>query len=387
MTSRPQVQVLAVGRVIAPRRDLTPGVVTIAGSRIVEVRQGVARRADLAAPEGILAPGLVDLQVNGAVGVDFLSVGDGTDLEAVRRYLLSTGVTAFLPTLISAPLDRLRTALAWWRRAAAAVEAPRILGVHVEGPFLNPAFKGAHDPRHLRPPDGRLAALLDEVPGLVRMVTLAPELPRADRVIAALRERGCVVSAGHTAATYEQALAAFARGVRVVTHLFNGMRGLHHREPGIAAAALLHPGITVGLIADLVHVHPAVIRLAVRLKGWRRVALVTDAIAAAGLRRRTARLAGARVRITDAPRLADGTLAGSVLGMDQAVRNLVGLGVPLRQAVLMASAVPARVLGRRDLGRIAPGARADLVLFDRWLRAAAVYVGGNRVDDTHVEDR
>jgi len=379
MTSRPQAQVLAAGRVIAPRGDLIPGVVRIAGDRIVEVRRGVARSADLVASEGILAPGLIDLQVNGAAGVDFLSVGDGTDLEGVRRYLLSTGVTAFLPTLISAPLHRLRAALTWWRRAASAVEAPRILGVHVEGPFLNPEFRGAHDPRHLRPPDDRLAALLDDVPGLVRMATLAPELPQAGRVIEALRERGCVVSAGHTAATYQQALAAFARGIRVVTHLFNGMRGLHHREPGIAVAALLHPGITVGLIADLVHVHPAVIRLTVRLKGWRRVALVTDAMAAAGLRRRTARLGGARVRITDAPRLADGTLAGSVLSLDQAVRNLVSLGVPVRQAVLMASAVPARVLGRPDLGRIVPGARADLVLFDRALRVAAVFVGGRRV--------
>ncbi|MDR7465300.1 MAG: amidohydrolase family protein, partial [Armatimonadota bacterium] len=282
MKRHPERLVLAAGRVITPRGDLTPAVVTVVGERIVTVRQGRARRADLSAPEGILAPGLIDLQVNGASGVDFLSVGTGTRLEGVCRYLLSTGVTAFLPTLITTRPPRLRAALAWWRRTAAELQAPRVLGLHLEGPFLHPAFRGAHDPRLLRPPDGGLVRLLDEAPGLVRMVTLAPELPGADRLIEELRRRGCVISAGHTAAAYEQAMLAFARGVHVVTHLFNAMRGLHHREPGLAAAALDHPRVTVGLIADLVHVHPAMVRLAVRLKGWRRVALVTDAIAAAG---------------------------------------------------------------------------------------------------------
>ncbi len=379
MRRHPQGLVVAAGRVITPRGDLTPGVVAIAGERIAAVRRGKARRADLSAPEGILAPGLIDLQINGAAGVDFLSVGEGTRLEGVCRHLLSTGVTSFLPTLITARPPRLRAALAWWRRVAEELRAPRVLGVHLEGPYLHPAFRGAHDPRLLRQPDDDLVSLLDEVPGLVRMVTLAPELPGADRLVEALRRRGCVVSAGHSAASYEQAMRAFGSGIQAVTHLFNAMRGLHHREPGLAAAALDHPGVTAGLIADLVHVHPAMVRMAVRLKGWRHVALVTDAIAAAGRRVRTALLAGRRVRITDAPRLPDGTLAGSVLALDQAVRNLVAMGVPLRQAVLMASAVPARVLRRRDLGRIAPGARADLVLFDRALRVVAVFVGGRRV--------
>lgn len=373
-------RLITAGRVITPFGDLTPGAVEIAAGRIVAVRAGAPADADVSAPDEMLAPGFVDIQINGAAGVDFLSCRTIADLARARRYLASTGVTAFVPTLITSPLPRLREALLRWQRFAAHPGAPRVAGVHLEGPYLNPQFKGAHPRRDLKVPDpSQAAAVLDAVPGLVRLVTLAPELPGADGVIRVLRDRGCVVAAGHTGATYDQAQAAFGSGVTLVTHLFNAMRPVHHRDPGIVVAALQDPQTAVSLIADFVHVHPAMLHLAVRLKGWDRVALITDAIAAAGARGRVTRLGTRTVRVTDVPRLPDGTIAGSVLSIDRAVRHIASLGVPAREAVLMASATPAWVLGRRDLGRIEAGAAADLVVLDQQLRVRAVYAAGERI--------
>jgi N-acetylglucosamine-6-phosphate deacetylase len=373
-------QVITAGRVLTPAGDLVPGTVEIHQGRIASVRKGAASRADLAAPAGILAPGLIDLQVNGAAGVDFLACRTSGELARVKRYLASTGVTTFVPTLISAPPSTLAAALDRWERLSRLPGGPRVAGVHLEGPYLNPQYRGAHPSRYLRPPDReQMATLLDRHPGLIRLVTLAPELPGAAGVIALLRDRGVAVAAGHTGATYDQARAAFAQGVGMVTHLCNAMRPVHHRDPGIVVAALEHDDVVVSLIADFVHVHPAVLRLVAHLKGPRRTALVTDAIAAAGARGKVARLGGRRVRVTNAPRLPDGTIAGSVLALDQAVRNMVAVGYPLREAVAMATATPARVLGQAELGRIAVGGRADLVLFDAGLKVAAVWVGGEKV--------
>lgn len=378
---------IAAAHVIADQGTLSPGVVEVERGRIVSVRRGRPRRG-VQIHRGILAPGLIDLQINGFAGVDFATVRDRGALERVSSVLLATGVTAYLPTLITGPPEQLRGALRWWHDAArdgsgpSARAGPRVLGLHVEGPFLSPAYAGAHPAEHLRPPDaGELERMLDGAGGLVKLLTLAPELPGADRLIALARRRRVLVSAGHTDATYEQARAAFRAGLRMVTHLFNAMRPMHHREPGIVGAALEDDRVTAGLIADMVHVHPAMVKMAIERKGWKRVALVTDAVAAAGeaddrRRIRSSVLAGRAVSVSDAPRLPTGTLAGSLLTLAAAVRNVTSLGVPLRDAVLMASAVPASLLGRSDLGRIVPGARADLVLFDRSLRVRAVYVAG-----------
>ncbi len=376
--TRPRI--ITAGRVITPLGDLTPGTVEIVGGRVTAVRPGVAASADLSAPDGILAPGFIDLQINGGAGVDFLSYRADAGLAPLRRYLASTGVTAFLPTLTTCPVSCLEQALQQWHRASTAPDMPRILGVHLEGPYLNPQFPGAHPRRYLKAPDAQqAAALLNMAPGLVRLVTLAPELPGAGKLIQAFQDSGCVVAAGHTAATYDQAQAAFAAGVTLVTHLFNAMRPVHHRDPGIVVAALQHPQTAISLITDFIHVHPAMLQLAVRVKGWEHVALITDAIAAAGAGRRLTRLGTRTVRVTDVPRLADGTIAGSVLSMDRAVRNVVSLGVPLRAAVLMASAVPARLLGRDDLGQIAIGAAADFVVLNPKLDVTATYVAGKRI--------
>jgi N-acetylglucosamine-6-phosphate deacetylase len=249
-----------------------------------------------------------------------------------------------------------------------------VLGVHLEGPFLGGA-PGAHVVEHLRPVDlPWLRALLERTAGLVRILTLAPEADAGFTGTRVLCDAGVVVAIGHSTATYDETRAAADAGATVVTHLFNGMGPFNHRSPGVAGAALDDPRLTPSLIADLVHVHPAALRLAIGAK--RSVALVTDAVAVG------AGTAGDVVMLErdGAARLADGTLAGSVLGMDRAVRNVVDLGVPLERAVEMASTIPSEILGLTDRGRLEPGRRADIVALDREsLRATAVWVGGRPV--------
>jgi N-acetylglucosamine-6-phosphate deacetylase len=303
----------------------------------------------------VLAPGFIDLQVNGVDDVD-VAIAEGPDWERVDVLLAATGVTAWLPTLVTRRLERYGPAL---ERVTAARdrggERPAVLGAHLEGPFLGDRT-GAHDTRSVIPIDGDWLAGL---PDVVALVTLGAELHDALGAIAALTGRGVVVSIGHSGASAARAVEAFDAGATMVTHLFNAMGPLHQREPGVAGAALADDRVTAGLIADLVHVHPALLRTAFRTKGPGRVALVTDAVAW-----RAGHLAAADVTLVDgAPRLADGTIAGSALTMDVAVRNVVAAaGVPLADALTAASTTPADLLGDRSRGRIEPGARADLVV-------------------------
>ncbi len=372
--------VLAAGVVVAPDRNLVPGYVVVEGELIAEVGEGTPRGADREFRHGVLAPGLVDLQVNGAAGADFLSCTP-EQFAAARRYLASTGTTSFLPTLITAPVEVARAAARVVASGAGAGAQP--VGVHLEGPALSPNRAGAHDPRWIVPPgDPRVRQLVADLGDLVRVVTLAPEQPGGLELVGWLASAGVVASVGHSDATYQQARQAFEAGAGMVTHLFNAMRGLHHREPGVVGAALEEGSWVCGLVADGVHVHPAAFRLAYRVLGPERVALVTDAMAAAGAPPGRYRLGGALATAPagKAPRLADGTLAGSVLRMDEAVRNAIRWGVPLRDAVRMASTTPARVLGLEDRGLLRPGLRADLCVLVEG-RAAFTVVAGEVVWD------
>ena len=320
---------------------------------------------------GIAAPGFVDLQVNGFGGVDFASA----DVDGYRRAgeaLLDTGVTSYQPTLITAPEAELVAALA---EVPAGESGPRILGVHLEGPFLSPTRTGAHPASARRDPDlALLERLLDAGP--VTYVTLAPELPGALELVVALESRGIVVSCGHSDATAAEAGAAFDLGVRTVTHLFNAMRPLAHREPGIAGAALVRDDVVVQVILDGHHLAPETARLVWRAAAGR-TALVTDAIAAAGTDERHSRLSGVDIEIRDgAARRHDGVLAGSVLTMLKAVRNLHALGVPLVEAIAAATAVPARVVRRPELGVLREGGEADLVVLDDRLELKLVLRAG-----------
>ncbi|MGQ0804836.1 MAG: N-acetylglucosamine-6-phosphate deacetylase [Actinomycetota bacterium] len=344
------------------------GVVVDVGSGAGDAPAGVLDLGD-----ALLVPGFLDLQVNGVGEVDFARA-DGAGWERARSDLLRGGTTGFCPTLVSAPLDSYEPVLTRVDTLRATDgDGAAILGVHLEGPFLGDA-PGAHPVGLLRPADTAwLTRLLDAHPGLVTVVTLAPE---ADPELAATRllsRRGVVVALGHSTASYEDAIAAADAGASVVTHLFNGMGPFHHREPGLVGAALSDPRLTATVIADLVHVHPAALRLAIAAK--RSLALVTDAVAVGA--------GAADTAISDrdgVPRLPDGTLVGSTLTLDRAVRNVVSLGVPVQRAVEMATTVPADLLGLADRGRLAPGARADLVALDpTTLTVRAVWLEGEQV--------
>jgi N-acetylglucosamine-6-phosphate deacetylase len=252
------------------------------------------------------------------------------------------------------------------------------LGLHVEGPFLNLVKKGAHNPAYLRSPD--LAAIRDWSPERsVRLVTLAPELPGALDLISALTERGIVVSAGHSAATYDQALAGIDAGIRYATHLFNAMAPLHQREPGLIGAFLTDPRPTVGMIGDGIHVHPAIVALVWQALDNHRVNMVSDAMTALGMPPGQHTLGDFQATVDDrVARLEDGTLAGSIQPLDKVLRNLIAFtGCSLAEALAAVTTTPARVLGlETERGSIAPGSLADLVLFTPELRVHSAIVAG-----------
>jgi N-acetylglucosamine-6-phosphate deacetylase len=321
---------------------------------------------------GYAIPGLVDLQVNGFGGVDF-ATADGAAYRRAGEALLECGVTAFQPTLITAPEDELVAALAEVPRDPIG---PRIIGAHLEGPFLSPRRLGAHPVESRRDPDPRLCERLLAA-GPVSEMTLAPELDGALELIDLLRGRGVVVSCGHSDATAEEAGRAFDRGVATVTHLFNAMRPLQHRDPGIAGAALARDDVIVQIILDGHHLADETARVVWRAAAGR-VALVSDAIAAARMGDGWYRLGNVEVEVRDGvARRADGVLAGSSLTLIEAVRSLHALDVPLAEAVDAASAVPARVACRASLGTLHPGATADVVVLDEDLSIRTVFVGGH----------
>jgi N-acetylglucosamine-6-phosphate deacetylase len=353
---------------------LVPGTVTIDGDRITEVRHGPPDGDAERLTAVIVAPGLIDLQVNGGFGAE---VGD--DPAAIRRLatrLPEVGVTAFLPTIITSPAPYYPRVFAAF---AAARQSPgaRALGLHVEGPFLSARRAGAHRLDLIAAADD---ALFDSILASddVRLMTLAPERLGAGERIRRLRERGIVASLGHTDASYEELVTGIDAGATMVTHLYNAMSSFAHRAPGVIGAALVDDRVTVGLIADGIHSHPASVRLALRAKGVERIALVSDLMPAAGLPPGRYEFGGEPVIVEgETASRANGTLAGSVVTLDQAVRKVVRwTDATICDALRMASEVPARLLGLSDMGRIAPGSLADLVFLDRELQVEATIVGG-----------
>jgi N-acetylglucosamine-6-phosphate deacetylase len=362
---------------------LAPGYLSVQDGVIAEVGEGPPPgEPDLDLGTGVLVPGLVDLQVNGYYGVD-LADCDPDGWALVARRLPETGTTAFLPTFITAPVPTLATALRSAAKAAEAVTAgARVLGVHLEGPFLSPARAGAHRRDWIVPPSpGAVAELLEAGQGLLRLVTLAPEADGALAAIGTLTAAGVLVSIGHSDATAAEVAAGAAAGARMVTHLFNAQRGLHHREPGVVGQALTDQRLTSGLIVDLSHVSAVACAIAFAAAPGR-ICLVTDAAACAGMPPGRYLLGGQPVDLPaggGAPVRPGGTLAGSALRMDQAVGNAVAVGLGLPEAVAAASRIPADLIGRPDLGRLAAGAAADLAWLGDDLRTRATWVSGAQV--------
>jgi len=380
------MQALLNGRVLLDEGFVDDRVVLLAGGRIADivandhprVRDAVLR-VDLEG--GLLLPGFVDSQVNGGGGVLFNDTPDVETIAAIGRAHRRFGTTSFLPTLISDDLDVVRAAIAAVE-AAIGAKTPGVEGIHIEGPFISDARKGAHDAAHIRALDPEHIGLLSSLRHGRTLVTLAPE--RASlQAIARLAAAGVVVAAGHSNATQAQITEALAHGLRGFTHLFNAMSPLQSREPGVVGAALADPDSWCALIVDGWHVHPVTLRVALAAKRHERFMLVTDAMPNVGTDMASFQLQGRRIEVV-AGRCVDeqGTLSGSALDMASAVRNAVALlGLPLETAVRMASTYPAEFLGLGgEIGRIAPGYRANLVLADGDLKVLDTWIDGNRAD-------
>jgi N-acetylglucosamine-6-phosphate deacetylase len=361
------------GRTYAPD-DLGTCLVTVDEGRVTAVEPMSACPPDAWGSDGsIITPGFIDLQINGAFGHDFSD--PAADVAAVASALPSTGVTAFLPTVISSLPERYPPCL---RGLAQPVpnHAARVLGLHLEGPFLDPAHAGTHERSALRTPDVQEAMGWLEH-GDVRLVTLAPELPGALDCIRALDGRGVLVAAGHSGATWQEAERAMDAGLRMGTHLFNAMRPMHHRDPGLAGWLLAAP-VPVSLICDGAHVALGTLRWVAAAKGPDQLVIVTDGLAALGMPPGRYRLAGQEI-VSDGTvaRRADGTLSGSALPMDRVLGGLVASGFDPSLAVRAVTATPARVLGQGSvLGSIVVGRPADLVLLDATWRVLTTLIDG-----------
>jgi N-acetylglucosamine-6-phosphate deacetylase len=353
---------------------------TIDGAQIADVAVRAHAPADAERIEGVAVPGFLDVHVHGGRGADFMDGRDDAS-ATVLAFHATEGTTALAATTLSASVTDLQAAVTSLARVA-RMRPPgaEICGIHLEGPFINAQAAGAQDAASIRPGDiQELAALLDEAPWLRWIVTVAPEIANAQALMEALRGRA-LFSVGHTTASHAEAVAALEWGAAHFTHLFNAMTGLKHREPGVVGAALTSVGATVELIADGIHVHPAVLRIAAQALPHR-VALVTDAMRACGMPDGQYKLYDADVTVANgAARLAGGALAGSTLTMRRAVQNMVELaGLPLEMVLPMATEVPARILGVSDRkGCLERGYDADIVVLTEKLEIERVLVRGER---------
>jgi N-acetylglucosamine-6-phosphate deacetylase len=359
-----------------------PGAVLVEDGFITRNFEYVPADADIVLPDGILAPGLIDVHNNGAFGIDCATAGV-EDFVILCRRLAACGVTSFLPTIITAPIVQLHAAAA---RIAAAIDAgvagagATPLGLHLEGPFLAPNRRGAHRQDWLLvPDDAALDAVLSSaaLDRILRLVTIAPELPHGLAAIGRLAARGVVVSLGHSDADAAMAMWAIAAGARMATHVFTAMRPLHHRDPGLVGVALSDDRIAACFIADGVHADPITLKLGFAATGQRAIA-VTDSVSLAGMAEGSnAAFGGASAIVADgAARRPDGTLTGATITLDEGVRRLIAAGIAPAAALHAATEAPARALGLTDRGRLAAGLRADMIWLDHDYRVRNVWIGG-----------
>jgi N-acetylglucosamine-6-phosphate deacetylase len=374
--------VLANAQVVTPRRVLDPGWLIVDGATIAGVGAGDPPPADVE-PHDLgrryVLPGFVDLHMHGGGGAQ-ITTDDPDEILAAVAFHRRHGTTRTLASLVTDDLDRMSAAVRTIAEIVHGNAAGAIHGVHLEGPFLNPSRRGSHHREHLLAPDrAALRQLLRAGDGTVRVVTLAPELPGGMDLIRDLVAAGVLPAVGHTEATFDEARTAFAAGARIATHLFNAMRSFHHRDPGPAGAALADETVTCELINDGLHVHDDAVRIATAAAGPDRIAFITDATPAAGMTDGEFHLGPVPIFARDGQvTLADGTLAGSTLTMDGAVRHAVHcLGLPIHQAAIAAATTPATVLGLgHRTGSLHPGKDADLVVLDERLEVEAVFARG-----------
>ena len=382
--------VILHGNIITPFQLLENKAIFIEKGKIIEIKDekeinttALMREEIIEAQDKFIIPGYIDIHIHGGGGSDVM---DG-DYESINKIAVAHshfGTTSFLPTTMTMSKDKiirsLRSICEAVKKGTAGAE---ILGIHMEGPYINPEKKGAQKEEEIKKISIEEFLEFNQASGnLIRLVTIAPEMPGAIGLIKYLYKQGIIASVGHTNATYVQTQAGIQAGLSHVTHTFDAMRGLHHREPGVVGAALTSPELTVEIIADGVHIHPIVLKILTKIKEGEKIVLITDAMRAAGLKEGTYDLGGQEVTVTKGQaRLKDGTLAGSVLTMDKAVKNMVNkVGIQLPKAIQMASFNPARSIGIDDKkGSLEPGKDADIVILNKNLEAELTIVAGKIV--------
>lgn len=369
------------GEVYAPSKMPGGTVVIVEGNKVTFVGPGGARYPGdteiINASSKIVAPGFIDMHIHGCVGFD-VSKGRRGFLEEMSKFLAKHGVTSFLPATVSTTKREIIEAIENVGEAQKR-KGTNALGLYLEGPYINVEKAGAQNPRHIRNPNlMEVKEILDAAGKIVKVVALAPEKVNAIQIIRELRKRGIAASAAHTNASYQEMLVAMEAGLSHVTHVFNAMRGFHCREIGTVGAALLHKELTTELIADGVHVHPSAIKILVRMKGYDKVVLISDAISATGLPDGEYELGGLEIFVKDGiSTLRSGVLAGSTLTLDRAVKNMVELAnVPVSEAIKMATLNPARVLELKTKGEIKAGGDADITILDRNFKVQSVMIRG-----------
>ncbi len=350
-------------------------ILTVENGTITEL--GGAEKGDaLDFGDNLIVPGFIDVHTHGAMSKDTMDATDEAML-VMKKHMADHGVTSFLPTTVTMPTDALCASVCAAKRNEKGNGA-NIIGVHLEGPYFSPKVAGAQNPAYLRTATKEdIDTILDAVPGFVRIMSLAPEMPGAYEGIAHLKERGVVAAMGHTAADYETAMRAIGAGVTEATHLFNCMTALTHRAPGVVGAALEHPAVYAELICDGVHVSPAAAKIAMRAKGYDKMILISDSMRAAGMPDGDYELGGKRVIVKGGTaRTEEGALAGSTSNVLDCFRNVVKWGVSIPDAVHMASTNPAHSIGAEKKGKIAVGMDADLIVLNPQLELVATIIGG-----------
>lgn len=383
------VQIIHV-RIATETGVIENGSLLVDKGRITAIRREaseIAGETTIIDGEGkLLIPGMIDVHIHGANGYDMM---DGTtrSIQEVSQTSAATGCTSFLATSVTSDMETLLRMIDKVKEVAGQEEGALIAGIHAEGPYLNVKRKGMQNETHLRHPDlSEMGLILERAGSLLKMVTIAPELPGGMELVSCLHKKGIVVAIAHSDATYEEAKEAFRLGASHITHCFNGMRPIHHRDPGLIVAAMEEQKVSLQAIVDNVHLHPAIVRLMHRVKGPDGIVLVTDALQAMGLGDGEYVFGGHQVTVRNGiAQLKDGTLASSTVTMNEALRNTVELGIPLQDAVMMASTTPADVLGLTNKGRIAEGADADLVLLDDQFEVEWTMIGGKIIFEKEKE--
>ncbi|EDN9938837.1 N-acetylglucosamine-6-phosphate deacetylase [Listeria monocytogenes] len=328
---------------------------------------------------GLLIPGMIDVHIHGAKNYDMMD-GSTESIQAVSMACAETGCTSFLVTSVSSSLEDLIQMIRQTKKVIGKEKGAKIAGIHLEGPYLNIEKKGMQNPAHLRHPDLKeMKKIFDEADGLIKMVTIAPELPGGIELIDFLKKRGVLVAIAHSNATYEEAQDAFEKGASHITHCFNAMPAIHHRAPGLVAAALENDSISVQAIVDGVHLHPGIVRLIHKIKGPDKMVLTTDALQAMGVGDGEYIFGGHQVTVTEGvARLQDGTLASSTVTMNKSLRLSNEFGINLQDTIQMATSTPADILGMKNLGRIEKGYSADLVLLDKKFEVLSTWINGEK---------